>query len=369
MKNKSSQGRSVQPAGNCWTLAEHGAVNKQVAQLMRLMRSTSIFWSVIIFVFLATITLSTFLERPQLLLEPRGWGILILAITVAVWYHFGCLWMMYGDRNTYHARRDNGESAENTLAWIRYWASMLAIVAALSVLNNNFVWMFWAVYGLNFVIFPFPRVFITLLPTNAVIIVANGWLPTEAPPIGMLQFAGELCGLTIYSFIAYLPYMLIRARVRREQVFADLERSHQALEVAHTRLEVAHRQLAEASTREREIAVLRERERLARDMHDTLGHALVLANVKLEAALRLRSIDPARADHEITVTQQVLRDSMADLRASLANLRSSPLPREPLGEELVRQPMKPRLGLPGRSLPMSPPWVSSTIAPTKRCCG
>jgi signal transduction histidine kinase len=36
------------------------------------------------------------------------------------------------------------------------------------------------------------------------------------------------------------------------------------------------------------------------------------------------------------VTQQVLRDSMADLRASLANLRSSPLPREPLGEALTR---------------------------------
>jgi signal transduction histidine kinase len=130
--------------------------------------------------------------------------------------------------------------------------------------------------------------------------------------------------------------MLIRARVQRERVFADLERSHQALELAHTRLEAAHRQLEEASAHEREIAVLRERERLARDMHDTLGHALVLANVKLEAALRLRSIDPARADHEITVTQQVLRDSMADLRVSLANLRSSPLPREPLGQALVR---------------------------------
>jgi signal transduction histidine kinase len=71
-------------------------------------------------------------------------------------------------------------------------------------------------------------------------------------------------------------------------------------------------------------------------MHDTLGHALVLANVKLEAALRLRAVDPARADHEIIATQQILRDSMAELRASLANLRSPLLPREPLHEVLAR---------------------------------
>src|SRR5215469_7284654 len=193
----SSQGRSVQPASNCWSPAEHGAVNKQVAQLMRLARSTSIFWSVVIFGFLGTITLATFLEHPRLLLEPRGWGILILAVTMAVWYHFGCLWMMYGDRKTYHARRDNGELPRILWRGFAYWGSMLAIVTTLSVLNNNFVWLFWAVYGLNFVTFPFPRVFITLVPTIVVIIVANGWLPATTSPLGMLQFAGELCGLTV----------------------------------------------------------------------------------------------------------------------------------------------------------------------------
>jgi hypothetical protein len=174
MSTMNSQGRTVQPAGGCLVLTEHGAVNKQIAQLVRLMRSTSIFWSVVILGFLATITLTTFLERPRLLLEPRGWGILILAVSMAVWYQFGCLWMMYGDRNTYHARRDNGELPRVLWRGFAYWGSMLAIVAALSVLNNNFVWMFWAVYGLNFVIFPFPRVFITLIPTIVVIIVANG---------------------------------------------------------------------------------------------------------------------------------------------------------------------------------------------------
>ncbi|PWT72188.1 MAG: hypothetical protein C5B60_09895 [Chloroflexi bacterium] len=312
------------------------ALSKQMALLYQLIQSTSIFWYAIIYIFLITITLTTFWQRPALLGEPRGLGILVLALGFGLWYYFGGVWMTGGDRMAYHRRLDNGELPRIHWRGFVYWASMTAIVSALSLLDHNFAWLYWAVYGLNFTIFPFPQVFVTLVPTILVIMIANGWLPSEGPPIGILSFVGELGGLTIYSIIAYLPYILIKARIRREQVFADLERSHQDLELAHARLEAAHHQLAEAGERDREIAVLRERGRLARDMHDTLGHALVLANVKLEAALRLRAVDTARADHEIIVTQQILRDSMAELRASLANLRSPLLPREPLHEVLAR---------------------------------
>lgn len=96
----------------------------------------------------------------------------------------------------------------------------------------------------------------------------------------------------------------------------------------------AHRQLADAAERERELAVLRERERLARDLHDTIGHALVLASVKLEAVLRLRAVDPARADHEIVAPQSVLRGTMTELRVTLANLRAPDHPPESLAQAL-----------------------------------
>jgi signal transduction histidine kinase len=307
-----------------------------MALLYKFIRSTSIFWYAIIYVFLVTITLTTFVQNPALLKEPRGLGIVTLALTLGLWYYYGGVWMTRGDRIGYHRRLDNGELPRIHWRGFVYWATLMGIVIVLSLLDNNFVWMFWTVYGLNFSIFPFPQVFVTLIPTIVVIMVANGWLPSEGPPVGILNFVGELGALVIYSIIAYLPYMLIKTRIRREQVFADLEHSHQELELAHTHLEAAHHQLAEAGEREREIAVLWERGRVARDMHDTLGHALVLANVKLEAALRLRMVDPARADHEIIATQQILRDSMAELRASLANLRSPLLSREPLYEVLAR---------------------------------
>jgi signal transduction histidine kinase len=116
------------------------------------------------------------------------------------------------------------------------------------------------------------------------------------------------------------------------------ERSHLLRQLAqtHEELEEAHRRLEESTAQEQELAVLRERTRLAREMHDTLGHALVLVSVKLEAAQRLRERDPQRCEQEIEGTKEIVRESMKELRASIANLRSPALEREPAGRALSR---------------------------------
>lgn len=73
-----------------------------------------------------------------------------------------------------------------------------------------------------------------------------------------------------------------------------------------------------------ELAALRERNRLARAMHDGLGHALVLVNVKLEAAERLYARDPAHGAAELEATRALVRATMADLSRSLTELREAP---------------------------------------------
>jgi signal transduction histidine kinase len=62
---------------------------------------------------------------------------------------------------------------------------------------------------------------------------------------------------------------------------------------------------------------------MAREMHDVLGHALVLVSIKLEAAELLQNINPEEATKEIHATKEMVRQTMADLRASLAELRST----------------------------------------------
>jgi signal transduction histidine kinase len=101
------------------------------------------------------------------------------------------------------------------------------------------------------------------------------------------------------------------------------------------KLESAQRELEASRQRDEELAVLRERERLARDLHDSLGHALVAVSVQLEAIQRLYKVDPEKASHQIDELKGLTRASMDDLRRSLAGLRTPGL-----GERTLRDALQ-----------------------------
>jgi signal transduction histidine kinase len=88
------------------------------------------------------------------------------------------------------------------------------------------------------------------------------------------------------------------------------------------RLETAKKELELAQQREAELAVLRERERLARDLHDSLGHTLVALSVQLEAIQRLYRVDPGQASAQVDEMKALTRSSMDALRRSIAGLRA-----------------------------------------------
>jgi signal transduction histidine kinase len=94
------------------------------------------------------------------------------------------------------------------------------------------------------------------------------------------------------------------------------------LRAALAQLRRAHIELAASAEQKEELAVLRERARLAREMHDNLGHALVVMNVKLEAAQLLYARDPSRGDAELEATRALIRSTMTELRRALADLRA-----------------------------------------------
>lgn len=69
------------------------------------------------------------------------------------------------------------------------------------------------------------------------------------------------------------------------------------------------------------MATHEERNRLAREMHDSLGHQLTVAAVQLEGAQRLIPKDPDRAAHIVETARAQVRDSLDDLRRTVAALR------------------------------------------------
>lgn len=68
-------------------------------------------------------------------------------------------------------------------------------------------------------------------------------------------------------------------------------------------------------------AVLDERERVARDIHDVLGHTLTAIALKSELAERLVDKDSAAAKREIALITQLSREGIADVRSTVLGLR------------------------------------------------
>lgn len=94
-------------------------------------------------------------------------------------------------------------------------------------------------------------------------------------------------------------------------------------------LQIAHHQLQEYAAQIEELAVAEERNRLSREMHDTLGHRLTVAAVQLEGAQRLIPSDPERAAGMVGTVREQVREALGELRATVATLR------EPLATDLT----------------------------------
>jgi two-component system, NarL family, sensor histidine kinase DesK len=95
--------------------------------------------------------------------------------------------------------------------------------------------------------------------------------------------------------------------------------------------------LAEARAEVARLAAENERIRIARDLHDLLGHSLTTITVKAGLARRLGSADPGRAVEQIAEVEELSRQALADVRAAVSTYRDVTLIGElARGRELLR---------------------------------
>jgi signal transduction histidine kinase len=129
---------------------------------------------------------------------------------------------------------------------------------------------------------------------------------------------------TAILFVAVFAQMRLneqQARERAEQLTAELEK--------------ANVQLAAYATQAEELAMTQERNRLAREIHDSLGHTLTTVNVQIEAARVVMGSDPDRALDAMNKAQELTQKGLARVRESVAALRESPVRNRPLGEAIA----------------------------------
>lgn len=122
--------------------------------------------------------------------------------------------------------------------------------------------------------------------------------------LGPILVLVALVYLLCLSFVLIMMNALLAERRSRDQ------------------LALAHQQLQDYALRIEDQAMLEERNRIARDIHDSLGHALTGVNLQMEAVLKLWDQDPIQAKALLQEAKQLGSTSLQEVRQSVATLRS-----------------------------------------------
>jgi signal transduction histidine kinase len=133
-----------------------------------------------------------------------------------------------------------------------------------------------------------------------------------------IAFGSGIAFVFVFSRIALSEQ---RARGRVERLVAELA--------------AANDQLTAHAAQVEQLATAQERNRIAREIHDGLGHHLTVVHIQLEAAQVYLASDPARARTAIATAQQLAHEGLGEVRRSVALLRGSRPARPPLIEALA----------------------------------
>jgi len=137
-------------------------------------------------------------------------------------------------------------------------------------------------------------------------------------------FASELSLATSVIFALMVMTLLqryARQTSRAESLLKDLQSANAALEAAHQK--------------EKELAIAEERVRLARDIHDGLGHHLTVLSIQLQAAAKLVERNPQAAAEAIQACRLEAQAALEEVRRSVSFMRQSPAESQPLAEALA----------------------------------
>lgn len=173
----------------------------------------------------------------------------------------------------------------------------------------------------------------------ALVLIGALWAPFNGGASAFFVFAGAFCmqagpprrAWTLLVFVMlsvaaiavtvqpapwfWLPGLLATFVVGASNIhFAEIERKNAALRLSQAEVE--------------ELARVAERERIARDLHDLLGHRLSVIVLKSELAGKLFDRDPELAKQEISAVEASAREALAEVREAISGYRHQSLQAE-----------------------------------------
>ncbi|WP_016952773.1 sensor histidine kinase [Anabaena sp. PCC 7108] len=199
-----------------------------------------------------------------------------------------------------------------------YTATEVALILIIGFFGGKTTRLFPFLYLIlvtrSCLIFPLTgRLTVTFLSFILFFITLNHRAPSfRLSPLAQERFRFFSFSLTILFGLSLVFILLLMNAVLSERQSRE-------------RLAIANEKLRQYALKIENQATLEERNRIAREIHDSLGHSLTALNLQLETALKLAKSDIPRALTFLATAKELGSKALQDVRHSVSKMRSHPL--------------------------------------------
>ncbi len=232
------------------------------------------------------------------------------------------------------------------LGWTPFvWLVYLPTLFITPFIQKDSAWVWWATAGVCVVFLPlYFRGYWARGKERYLIIAAIALLGTVIAPFNnsafaLFIYAASFAGMIPPARRAVLILLLLTAVIVAEWLLFDIHPFAWGWAVmfvwivggVNTHYSTVRRSdvvLRQAREEIEHLAKVAERERIARDLHDVLGHTLSLITLKSALASRLAERDSAKAADEMRDVERISREALAEVRAAVTGYRDAGISRE-----------------------------------------
>ena len=211
--------------------------------------------------------------------------------------------------------------------------------------GNQFVKVVYTAIEISLIFYGTVLGYLHILPTLYLIVVMRScflfksvgrWIVTG---LVFILFLGDQYKYTMQSMpdvpeqqVHFGMHIVAETLVFGLGVFFVLQLTNKVLSERQMKqkLAQANEQLREYSQKVEELATVQERNRIARDIHDSLGHALTSLNIQMQTAVKLWEKKPIQAYSFLTQAQSLGKMAMQEVRRSISTLREDAKEERPL---------------------------------------
>ncbi len=217
-----------------------------------------------------------------------------------------------------------------------FLAGLIAITAILVVRDPWFGFFVAPGYGYSIRLLPWPWSLPSMGALATLAATSQMWGVNKATPAGLAAYLAVIAMNVLSACgIVWFLHGIEKSHDQRKRMLDELSETNRKLETTLAENEGLHRQLL---TQAREAGILDERQRMAREIHDTLAQGLTGIVTQLQAAEQAAEQtpgDPSGWRRHFAAATRLARESLTEARRSVDALRPEPLETARLSDALA----------------------------------